>query len=209
MFKRDGINHREVNLVIDGDPYTAVVLTCLNTDHNQTKDYGEKFYDIVSIEKQAKHSAMNGTFVTKATPHKIRFADGSPDMLTVAQKQRVVNRGDSTYSSGADSGKTAIAAAFANAKKLKSDRNTSDTDYRFSVDDVDEEEIAERQAKGTDKIAPTQQELERERQAWLQKEYNDKQKKSENKPVIAKQRLVKNLSIHSPFPLSPETRSKP
>ena len=71
--------------------------------------------------------------------------------------------------------------------------NGSDPDYRFSVDDVDEEEIAERQAQGTDKIAPTQQELERERQAWLQKEYNDKQKKPENKPVIAKQRLVKGL----------------
>lgn len=71
--------------------------------------------------------------------------------------------------------------------------NSTKTDYRFSVDDMDEEEIAERQAQGTDKLAPTQRELERERQAWLQKEYNDKQKKPENKPVIAKQRLVKSL----------------
>lgn len=64
---------------------------------------------------------------------------------------------------------------------------------RYSYDGEIDEEIAERQAQGTDKIAPTQQELERERQAWLQKEYNDKQKKPENKPVIAKQRLVKGL----------------
>lgn len=64
---------------------------------------------------------------------------------------------------------------------------------RYSYDGEIDEEIAERQVQGTDKIAPTQQELERERQAWLQKEYNDKQKKPENKPVIAKQRLVKGL----------------
>ena len=115
MFKRDGLNHRKVNLIIDGEPHTAVVLTCLNTDPEQVKDYGEKFYDIVSIEKQAKHSAMSGTFTTKATPHKIRFADGSPDMLTIAQKQRVVNRGSVTYSAGDSSASTAMTEAFRKA----------------------------------------------------------------------------------------------
>ena len=89
--------------------------TQINTDANQPKDYGEKFYDIVSIEKQAKHSAMSGTFATKATPHKIRFADGSPDMLTIAQKQRVVNRGSATYSAGDSETSTAMAEAFRKA----------------------------------------------------------------------------------------------
>ena len=77
---------------MDGKEFTAIVLTGLNVDASQANDYGEKFYDIVDIKTQAKHSAMNGTFQRKATPHKIRFADGSPDMLTVAQKQRIVNR---------------------------------------------------------------------------------------------------------------------
>ena len=130
MFKRDGINHRKVNLVIDGEPHTAVVLTCLNIDSNQTKDYGEKFYDIVSIEKQAKHSAMSGTFSTKATPHKIRFADGSPDMLTITQRQRIVNRQDAKYSSGDSGTMTAMAEAFSRAKELKSSHETDNISNR-------------------------------------------------------------------------------
>lgn len=130
MFKRDGLNHRKVNLVIDGESYTAVVLTCLNIDPNQSVDYGEKFYDIVSIEKQAKHSAMSGTFTTKATPHKIRFADGSPDMLTIAQKERIVNRKNATYSTGDSGTKTAMAEAFARAKELKSGHETDDISNR-------------------------------------------------------------------------------
>lgn len=119
--------------------------------------------------------------------------------------------------------KAGLIDSFGRQKQKPTTSKTTKPDYRFSMESMDEEEIAERQAQGTDKIAPTQQELERERQAWAQKandgeptrperkwyfdqrdaeqerqyrlqtEYYERNRKPENKPVIAKQRLVKSL----------------
>lgn len=92
MFKRDGLNKRVVSLFIDDEPYTAYVLTALNDDPNETDLYGEKFYDIVGIEKQTNQPALSGAAITmEASPHKIKYADGSSDMLTINQKNRIVN----------------------------------------------------------------------------------------------------------------------
>ena len=125
MFKRDGLNYRTVDMFIDGDPYTATVVTALNTDPNQV-EYGEKFYDIESIEKQTNSSASYGTPNVGATPHKIKMADSSSDRFTITQKQRIVNRQNATYSSGNTGTMTAMAEAFSRAKELKSEH---DTDY--------------------------------------------------------------------------------
>lgn len=130
MFKKDGMNARTVNLLIDGIPHVATVVTGLNADPNQVNDYGEKFYDIVNIEKQTNQSAYNGTFKKKATPHTIKFADDSPDMLTVAQKQRIVNRKNATYTSGDISGKTAFAEAFERASTKQNQDRTTGTSNR-------------------------------------------------------------------------------
>ena len=119
------------------------------------------------------------------------IVDMNPTMFT-AKKGLPTNTESNEYSSVVQ-GSPFESIIYSDKDSVKGNFSGDDTDYRFSVDDMDEEEIAERQTQGTDKIAPTQQELERERQAWLQKEYNDKQKKPENKPVIAKQRLVKGL----------------
>ena len=92
MFKRDGLNYRTVEMLIDGDPHTATVVTALNMDETDTKNYGEKFYDIESIEKQTNPSASYGAPIAGTNPHKIKMADSSSDKLAIAQKQRVVNR---------------------------------------------------------------------------------------------------------------------
>ena len=92
-FKRDGLNYRTVEILIDGVPHVATVVTAINTNPNQLKDYGDKFYDIESIERQTNLPAPYGTPEMGAAPHKINMAGGSSDKLTVAQKQRVVNRG--------------------------------------------------------------------------------------------------------------------
>ena len=123
MFKRDGLNYRTVEMLIDGVPHTATVVTALNADPKQI-EYGEKFYDIESIEKQTNSTASYGTPNVGATPHKIKMADSSSDRLTIAQKQRIVNRQNATYSTGDTSTKTAMAEAFKNAKALKSTQQT-------------------------------------------------------------------------------------
>ena len=50
-----------------------------------------------------------------AAPHKINMAGGSSNKLTVAKKQRVVNRGSATYSAGDPGTSTAMAEAFQKA----------------------------------------------------------------------------------------------
>ena len=124
MFKRDGLNYRTVEMFIDGDPYTATVVTALNADPKQPADYGDKFYDIESIEKQTNLPASYGTPNVGAVPHKIKMADSSSDRLTIAQKQRIVNRQNAAYSTGDSGTKTAMAEAFGRAKELKSSQET-------------------------------------------------------------------------------------
>jgi len=122
--KKDGINHRVVNLWIDGELYETTVLTALSADENDVRNYGEKFYDIVSIEKQTNQSATSGDTNMVSIPHKIKFADDSSDKLTVAQKQRIVNRQNVSYSTGDVGTKTSMAEALANAKRRKSTQQT-------------------------------------------------------------------------------------
>ena len=124
MFKRDGLNYRTVEMFIDGDPYTATVVTALNTDETDTKNYGEKFYDIESIEKQTNFPASYGAPSVGTSPHKIKMADSSSDRLTIAQKQRIVNRKNAAYSTGDSGTKTAMEEAFSRAKELKSSQQT-------------------------------------------------------------------------------------
>lgn len=114
-FKRDGLNYRTVEILIDGVPHVATVVTAINTDPNQLKDYGDKFYDIESIEKQTNLPAPYGTPKMGAAPHRINMAGSSSDKLTVAQKQRVVNRGSATYSAGDSGASTAMTEAFRKA----------------------------------------------------------------------------------------------
>ena len=117
MFKRDGLNYRKVNLNIDGEPYVATVVTALNGDPRQPNVYGEKFYDIENIEKQTNISAKSGALVLRGVPHQIKIADSSSDMLTVTQKQRIVNNRKLKYSTGDNTEKTAFAIAMEKAEK--------------------------------------------------------------------------------------------
>ena len=102
-------------MLIDGEPHTATVVTALNADETDTKNYGEKFYDIESIEKQTNPSASYGAPNAGTNPHKIKMADSSSDKLTIAQKQRIVNNKKSTYSSSGGAAKTATAIALEKA----------------------------------------------------------------------------------------------
>lgn len=129
-FKRDGLNHRTVRLLIDGDPYVATVLTALSADETDKFSYGEKFYDILGIEKQTNQSATSGDTNTAPIPHKIKFADDSSDKLTVTQKNRIVNRKNAKYAIGDADTTTALAAAFANAKSLNSTQETDSISNR-------------------------------------------------------------------------------
>ena len=56
--------------------------------------------------------------------------------------------------------KAGLIDSFGQKIKKPGTSNGGDPDYRFSVDDMDEEEIAERQAQGADEMVPTQMELE-------------------------------------------------
>ena len=126
-FKRDGLNYRSVNLYIDGAPYTATVVTCLNDDPTQGENYGEKFYDIESIENQPNQSALSGTTNLAALPHKIMFADDSTDKLTVAQKNRIVKRRNTTYAVGDAGEKTAMQLAYEKALSPDNDAKLPNT----------------------------------------------------------------------------------
>ena len=130
MFKRDGLNYRTVEMLIDGEPHTATVVTALNADETDTKNYGEKFYDIESIETQTNPSASYGAPNAGTNPHKIKMADSSSDKRTIAQKQRIVNRKNAAYSTGDSDTKTVMAAAFANAKTFKSTQETDNITAR-------------------------------------------------------------------------------
>lgn len=99
-------------MLIDGEPHTATVVTALNADETDTKNYGEKFYDILGIEKQTNQSATSGDADAAPIPHTIKLADDSSDKLTIAQKQRIVNRKNAAYSTGDSDRKTAMAAAY-------------------------------------------------------------------------------------------------
>jgi len=97
-------------------PYEATVLTALNGDTNQTKDYGEKFYDIVDIKEQTSPSAKtSGTLELRAVPHKIKLAESSSDRLTVTQKRRIVNNRNLKYSAGNTEAESVFAKAYTKA----------------------------------------------------------------------------------------------
>lgn len=81
MFKRDGLNYRRVNILIDGEPFFATVVTALNDDPSQSEDYGEKFYDIQGIKKSEDQAHVtNGTLnlpsAGRATPYQIKYVGG-------------------------------------------------------------------------------------------------------------------------------------
>ena len=145
MFKRDGLNYRTVDIYIDGDPHIATVVTALNADPNQTADYGEKFYDIEGIEKQTNTPASYGTPDVGAVPHKIKMADSSSDKLTIAQKNRIVNRKNVAYSTGDSYAKTAVEEAFSRAKELRYSKETgegkAEIKEKYSIDDTTDEDI--------------------------------------------------------------------
>ena len=98
-------------MLIDGEPHTATVVTALNADETDTKNYGEKFYDIESIEKQTNPSASYGAPNAGTNPHKIKMADSSSYRLTIPQKQRIVTK-NAAYSTGDSDTKKAMAAAY-------------------------------------------------------------------------------------------------
>lgn len=185
-FKKDGLCHRKVIAFIDGEPYYISILTALNGDPNQYADYGEKFYDIESIDKiehQTSRSALSETGTkVQATSHKIKMADGMSDKLTVAQKNRIVNNQKLKYSVGNSSEKTAMQIALEEAQRKKQANHSYSPDEKWTETN-DSKTASERRAAeqgypiiGGRQIVPNQ--------SWVLVE-NAKLDKSGN-PVLTK-----------------------
>ena len=95
-----------------------MLLTAINTNEKDLKNYGEKFYDILDINEQSP--LTNGTAFPSGNldpsgtePHKIVFV-GDSVLLTVAQKDRAVKNIESgaKYVSERPSTETAVARVY-------------------------------------------------------------------------------------------------
>ena len=120
-------------MLIDGVPHIATIVTALNADPNQ-KDYGEKFYDITSIEESTALSyALRDSLATRsasrAVPYSISRVGGTADMFTVAQKARLVKdqRGVYTATEGGRT-KTAMELAYEEAERRKKEDQLQERD---------------------------------------------------------------------------------
>ena len=65
-----------------------------------------------TITRRVNQSATSGDANAAPIPHTIKLADDSSDKLTIAQKQRIVNRKKADYTTGDSDRKTAMAAAY-------------------------------------------------------------------------------------------------
>jgi len=100
----------------------------------------------VGIEKQTSQSATSGAAIEMAaSPHKIKYADGSSDMLTINQKNRIVNNREHgiTYSGAGTETDADIPEWQRRLAGITFDDN-GDINGRFSLDDGEVIPLSER-----------------------------------------------------------------
>ena len=137
LFKKDGINHRDALIKIDGQYYDVDIATALNADQNDVDNYGDKFYDIKISE--APSTKTRGVLSDRAVPHTIKFVENTSDRLSVAQKDRAVNNAGLTFTAQGKFGGSAMANAFANPGRIRSNSRNSIQ----SVEEVPAEKVTQ------------------------------------------------------------------
>lgn len=194
-FKKDGINRRSVNFVINGVSFTGVVLTALNLDENSGNDYGDKFYDIVDI-KEAPLTTNGTVDVTTANPHKIKYVSGT-SRWSLSQKQRAVNNKSSSYSIG-DTSNTGMADALRKAGVSQNQQRKQKLSDRYVLSQasqqIDRSQLTEEQAKALDtfdKYLAESMELRAQRD--VQNELIRKYRKENNNDELIKAENRRNI----------------
>ena len=143
-------------------------------------DVGGRKYSAEVVVGTRKNGTMIMYDLLKITP--VQFTEKETDMVITANPSPEADR--NTMSVSGDS----LAQSGYSVKRNTGERYSIDDGAELSGDKGTDRQEQEYQVK-----ALTQRELEQERQEWLQREYDEKNRKKENRPTIARQELKKTM----------------